>query len=261
MKKVALLGCVLAGLSFGLFSFKQQDCLPESGDLLLTFPRSGTNWTIGVLQTLTKRPVRFLHKPTLKEHLGVNRLGFETDESLPVIYRTHTLYKGIKELDQSQFRLLFTLRNYKECIVKEGKYDAEEFLEAFRSNNDLVEQYFDNLRFFDSGWSDPKTKHLLVYEEIISDPEKVVIDLLKFLGESLDGVPNFFENYEEWNQKMLSSYHEQHKDRGPPSNNQPLFHSKSFPKEVVEEVDGLVQSRFPDLFEKYLKRYQEGNIH
>ena len=35
-----------------------------------------------------------------------------------------------KCLDQSRFSLIFTLRNYKECIVKENRLDANQFLNA-----------------------------------------------------------------------------------------------------------------------------------
>jgi hypothetical protein len=243
---------LIGALSF--FSLREE-FIPEKGDLLLTYPRSGTNWTIGVLQAFSKRPVRFIHKPQLKQHLGLNRLAVPIDESLPILYRTHSVTNAVKKLNQSQFRLLFTLRNYKECLVKEGQFTEKQFLEAVRLRDPLVEMYFENLRFFDQGWKNPETKHLIVYEEVISNPERVILDLLTFFKENLALFPEFFQNYSEWNEKMLSSYHGQHEKKGPSSQNQPIFHTQAFSKETLVEVDALLQERYPDLFEKYLKRY------
>lgn len=257
MKKVCLLLLLLGGLYSILKMYITP--IPTEGDLLLTYPRSGTNWTIGVVQALLKRPVRFIDQPYLKEHPGVNRLKIELDETLPTLYRSHYVDKIVKQIDQSHFRLLFTLRNYKECIVKELQLSADQLLEGFRKRDRKVEMYFDNLRFFESQWHNPKTRHLIVYEEMIKDPKTAVTNLLAFLGENSAGVPAFFEGYEEWNKKMLTSYHEQHADRGPPSNNDPRFHSKNFPKEVLREIDALVEARWPDLWETYLKRYKESD--
>lgn len=188
---------------------------------------------------------------------GVNRLKVEVDESLPIVYRCHHFNPSEHELDQSRFRLMVTLRNFKECIVKDCRYNAEQFLNAVRQDDFRVKRYFDMLYFFDSGWQDPATKHLILYEEIISNPRKCVEELLLFLGEGLENVPAFFEHYDEWNSEMLASYHKQHAYLGAPSNNQPIFHSKDFPKEVLLEVDEIVRERHPDLWEKYLYRYEE----
>lgn len=236
---------------------KKPAFVPKRGDLLMTFPRSGTNWTVGILTSLCKRPVRFIKNPNNDESLGVNRLEVDVDDSLPTVYRSHFLEPGIKRLKQSKFRLMFCLRNYKECIVKHHQFNAQEFLDAIRDRHPKVDKYFEDLQFFDSGWKNPKTKHLILYEEIISKPRKCVEELLLFLGESLKPVPEFFEHYDEWNEKMLASYHEQHGKLGPPSNNEPIFHSKDFPKEVLREVDRIIQERYPDLWEKYLYRYGE----
>ena len=70
-------------------------------------------------------------------------------------------------------------------------------------------------------------------------------------------VPEFFENYDEWNQEMLASYHHQYKLCGPSSNNELIFHSKSFPKDILQQVDSIIKERYPDLWEKYLERYAE----
>jgi hypothetical protein len=253
-----IIGISLFIVSTGsLFGFTEKND-SKNKDVLLTYRRSGTNWTVGVLQAICKRPFRYLDEPDVKEHIGLNRLGVEIDETLPFFYRTHEVSEALKKIKGSKSRLVCTLRNYKECIVKEGQFNAEEFLDAIRQEKPVVKDYFDNLYFFDRTWKN--AKFLIVYEEIISNPKKVVIDLLNFLGESLEGVEEFFENYAEWGDLMLSSYHNQHKDKGPASNNAPIFHSRSFPKEILCEVDRMIQKRYPDLFEKYLKVYAEKEL-
>lgn len=232
---------------------------PRKEVILLTYPRSGTNWTIGILQALCKRPVRFLTNPTYTESLGLNRLGFEVDESLPFVYRSHTASRAVRALDQNSFALVFTLRNFKECIVKQGQFDADQFLDAVLNNNRKVSQYFKNLRFFDSGWKNPETKHLVIYENIVLNPKDEILSLLNFLGEDTSKVPAFFENYDQWNQEMLASYHEQHATMGPPSNNELIFHSKSFPKDLLLKVDQIIKERHPYLWKKYLMQYAEKN--
>lgn len=233
------------------------ECVPnKEGVLLLTYPRTGTNWTIGILQTLCQRPVRFLD-PKIGHPLGENRLGFKVDERLPFVYRSHKVTDKARSLNVPSYSLICTLRNYKECIVKENKYSCEQFVKAVLNNEASVSNYFDNLVFFDSVWKNPQTKHLAVYEEIVLNPQKQITSLLTFLGEDLSGVPKFMDNYETWNKAMLSSYHEQHARRGPPSNNELIFHSKDFPKDQLMIVDKVIKARYPQLWDKYLKRYAE----
>lgn len=248
---ILVLGCLLMG------GAAHADFVPEEGTLLLTYPRSGTNWTIGILQAKCQRPVRFLDHPDLTNCLGVNRLRFKIDNRLPVIYRSHSVTDQVKEINQPSFSLILTLRNYKECIVKENQFTAERFLIAVLKNEKCVSQYFRNLEFFESEWKNPETKHLIVYEEILSNPRKVVISLLTFLGEDISGVPEFFEHYDDWNEAMLASYHKQHAKKGPASNNDPLYHSKDFPKKLLIQVDAIIKKRYPHLWDKYLKRYAE----
>lgn len=253
---------VILMISIFLVGAKNPPSQSVKSAILLTYPRSGTNWTIGILQRLCKRPVYYLGtKDFSKKTLGLNRLGFEIDESLPHIYRIHKLNSNLLNLDQSQFSLLFTLRNFKECIIKRNQYTADQFLKAILDNDHNASFYFDNLRFFDSGWKDPKTKHIIIYEEmILTNPQKGVTSLLKFLGEDVTGVPEFFEkHYQEWNRNMLNSYHIQHAKIGPPSNNEFIFHSKDFPKKLLRQVDVAIQKRYPDLWNKYLKRYAESD--
>lgn len=262
MKKIGFV-CLMFLLSIYSLDSVQTDSLEKrSGEtaskkteaILLTYPRSGTNWTIGILQALCKRTVRWI------DNRGtVNRLDFEIDESLPIVYRTHGVNQRLVKLKQSSYSLIFTLRNFKECVIKETKYTAEEFVAGLLENDPQITKYFDNLEFFDSGWKNPETKHMIVYEEMIQNPQDTIISLLTFLGESLEKVPEFFEHYDEWNAEMLASYHRQHRRKGPSSQNQPLFHSIDFSKESLIAMDKAVQERYPILWEKYLKRYAENS--
>ena len=128
-----------------------QNSLEQEGEIqvLLTFPRSGTNLTLGVLQLLTHKPVE-----SYNPGFEVNRLNLDLDQSKVPLWRAHS-YSHIKHLDPNSNKLLMILRNYKECIVthekkmgKEG-FAAQELRSSVLKNSGGFRGYIDNLRFFD----------------------------------------------------------------------------------------------------------------
>ncbi len=226
---------------------------------LLTFPRSGTNIASCYVQSIAKKPIWFIDQPKPYCHAN-NRLNLQLDYSKTPIYRSHEA-EPLQGLNKQGNKLLFLLRNYKECVhrknhMKNGKHPSnEEFKNLFVDTHPSVKNYIDNLTTYDH-W-DPANRLLIFYEDLIANPLEQVEKILAFFGEP---IPEFVN--EEFLQSVsgeaLEDYHEQHrKTGGSHSKGKDLeFHSKQIPTEYLVEIDERMETQYPHLWEAYLNRYK-----
>ena len=129
---------------------------------LLTFPRSGTNLTCCYIQAATGKPIWFLNQAT-SDLLSNNRLQLRLDPSKSPLFREH-IFEMLNGLNKKGNKLLFVLRNYKECIHRRVKSfnTNNEFKNLFINRDPVVEQYIGNLSTYDQ-W-DPAHRLLIYYK-------------------------------------------------------------------------------------------------
>ena len=233
----------------------------ESREVLLTYPKSGTNLTICTLQILTGKPARtHAQLGTNNDLIGTNRLKLNLDQTKTPLWRTHEASR-IRNLDPNTSKLLFVIRNYKECIMKRQKENISLNFSPTQLRNCIVNSdaefnhYIDNLNFYNS-WPNDETKLIIYYEDLISQPRVEICKILDFFGEQDADVDGFFANYDYWAKRILDSYIKQRGAQHSSGGNKAIYHSKDFPISILQEIDQSVQVRYPVLWEKYLNRYE-----
>lgn len=252
--KITLFILALATCSYGTI-YHPVNPNSEKQYFFLTFPRSGTNLTSCYIQATTGIPIWFLNQVSSRA-ISNNRLGIKLDYSKKPLFRTHTTEK-LQGLNTNGNKLLFVLRNYRECIHRRvTTYDTNEsFKNLFLSNEEVVQQYIENLTAYDA-W-DPLNRLMIFYEDLISNPVKEVAKILTFLEEPF---PDFLDEgfLAAVSKKTLESYHQQHIGTGGSHSKgkDPDYHSKQLPIEYIHEIDAAMEATVPTLWEKYLKRYQ-----
>ena len=226
-----------------------------SRDVILTYPKSGTNLTIGTIQVLTRKPA--------ESYTGsvTNRLELNLDRSKIPLWRTHET-RFIRNLDPNTSRLLLVIRNYKECITKaylQGiNFTPSQVRNCIVNGEAEFNHYIDNLNYYNS-WPNDETKLIIYYEDLISQPRVEICKILDFFGEQDADVDGFFANYDYWSKRILDSYKKQHGAQHSSGGNKAIYHSKDFPISILQEIDRSIQVHYPVLWEKYLNRYESAD--
>ena len=222
---------------------------------LLTYARSGTNLTSCYLQYLTGKPIKFLFDKST--FLAENRLKVPLDYSKSILYRTH-YPKDLKKINNRTNKLLYILRNCKECLYRHNYKEfgsPEEFRDLFTQNDVIVKEYMEGLEIFDN-W-EPSMRLMIHYEDLLTDPLNTVATVLAFFDEPIPANLSV-ELLKEISAKTLASYDKQHKNvGGSHSKGEDLFyHTRKLPLDILREIDAAIESKYPALWNNYLKRYQ-----
>lgn len=240
--------------------------LPLHGSeiLFLSTPRSGTHWCLYCLCTL------------LEKQVVVNRGPLEVDvfqdifshHSQGFIYAAHNP-KDLwikKNADQTDI-LITVVRNYRECLCRNFR-TCSAILEEIRyqatfnwldENKELAliqayNHYFNNLRCFDQ-WN-PQNRLLIIYEDLIQDPRTVLKQILTFfhMKDQEPRIDNFLRNIDFHIERCLQIYEKQGASES--KGRDFLYHTKKLGRENSLFIDREVETLFPHLFHKYLKRYK-----
>jgi Sulfotransferase domain len=228
----------------------------ENAEIFLGYPRSGNNWTMAILQITTQRRILPIHSYDIKFSHVLYSLNFKTNPNKPILYRTHGVHPIMRQINHSKNKLLFILRNYKECIVRECGYDDKELKNSVLTNTGGFQMYINDLIFFDRDWKDSSTKMMIYYEDLISKPRETIEKLLTFFNEPLDNLDDFFDNYDYWKDLVLTKYHEVHNKVPSSGGDKKVFHSKDFSARKLKKIDSHIKETYPDLWAKYLSVYQ-----
>lgn len=233
----------------------KRDLQLESREVLLSYPRSGRTLTRNLIQILTRKPVRRAGELVTK-----SKLGFDLDQKKVPLWPEHDS-KFLPKLDPNTSKLLIIIRNYKECIVRHEKqetgsdFTASQLRNCILNNHDQIRQYIGNLMYYDT-WPNDETKLLIFYEDLIKQPEVEIPKIMDLLGENDVDLDSFFANYEDWTAKILNVYKKNQGTQYSSSGNKDIYHSKNFPVNILQEIDQSIENSYPELWEKYLKRYQ-----
>ncbi|HSH52314.1 MAG TPA: hypothetical protein VK982_11385 [Bacteroidales bacterium] len=213
-------------------------------NLLLSFPRSGNTWVRYFLEFLSKRPtsiglVENCQKGVSKKDAIAIDPAVDFLEKCVVIKR-HRADHDWDNWSSNNCNLLFLLRNPKECIIRHS-----------RDGNDLescIEGFVHCLKFYHNFQG---KKKLISYEQLLQDPKKNILEILKFLDISFDHVDDFFRNFEEHRRKSVRNYGAAFTQG---DKNQLYKHSRMQPKKANYIINQL-KNQNPELFDIYLQKY------
>jgi hypothetical protein len=263
MKKFLL---TLITLPFLLFS--------ESPEILfLSTQHTGTHLSLYCLCNLLGKRVIFNRGPAQDTFFEEELIKFNNFKK-EFIYASHNPKDlWIKKDGEKKDILIVVLRNYRECLLRnhktfqgaineiktEASYNwANKFKALSLTSNH--NHYFNNLRCYDF-W-DPDKRFLIHYEDLILNPEKVLIELAHFLNVNEEILNNFLENFDYHKKFCLEYYDTRFSKSGDISKSKGkdvLYHSKKLGFDKCVTIDSLAKELFPDLFDKYLKRYEIKN--
>lgn len=231
--------------------------------VFMSYPRTGTNWSLASLQVLTNRPITGIGNGIPTHTHSRNRLGLNLSLTKSPIYRTHSLMNR-RDYHNPKLKLLMIVRNYREVMLRHLSLNHSCKMQSISSIAELrkyikmqVTHYLQLIQQFDKR-TDGK-KYYYTYESLLTDPRKTLTQILEFLEEPTDRINAFMENYNVYQQQVLDSYHEQWKSRAGGSMSKgksTKYHVDRAPKSVIKLIDALVKREAgPDIWNKYLACY------
>lgn len=221
--------------------------------ILLSYPRCGNSWLRFCIEAISEQPsypdseyIKSLRNIVEVKGNYILRKEHSLDDPLnldKVSVIDSPMYKNLK--------LILLLRNYKECIIRQGN----DYNDAILGKHKGKYNYMGNIHQFDL-WT--KEKRLLIYyEDLLTHPEKELRKIVAFMGLDENKLNSFMEKYEYYRDSSIQAYHTL-QDPSASKGKDLLYHSRQRPKERMKEWDERIKESHPDMFEKYLKRYAEG---
>jgi hypothetical protein len=158
-------------------------------------------------------------------------------------------------------KVLLLLRDYRECLLRQHPKawrrmgDVFQFLQN-KSLEQPPEWYVDNLQAFDR-FAGPKL--VIYYEDLIAQPDAEICKITEFLGLDQKRAAELIKDYEKHKKSALQNYLEGGHQSVTARLSDVGFHAATHLNAGQRrEFDRFYQTHYPDLFNKYLCRYQVG---
>lgn len=262
--KLLLLAVLCAvALKPSLFSHPYDFSRAQNMQIFLSFPRTGTNWTLAGLQFLTHRRVHYINQyPDLQNRPSVhNKLNVNLSMHKPPIYRTHGFPgKTLKQINREKNQLFMIIRDPVETVIRMfkrnrgGIFDAHQFK---TSHQEIVKKYVELIRILDR-WPE-KTRHYFFYEDLLSKPYTIFSQLLDFLKEPAGQLEDFIQNIDHYSTLTRLAYNKQWKNKsaGSLSEGKCLhYHAKAAEQSIIDTITKAIYKECGErLFNKYLRHY------
>ena len=243
---------------------------------LISFASSGNTWTRYALEYLTKHPSHWHFKGysyetkplreskrqrTLDRGRGVSAMNppfgahysdMGVDFLNPPIIKRHKPWvisesEGSMVLMRKTDKVIFLLRNYQELYFRRRK-------QSYHSDpRTLLVEYFKLIALYDL-WTD-ENKLLVYYEDLIEKPEITFSKMLDFLQVSSEHLEGFLKD-KELHKKRCMEVYSQARGVSKSQGLQALFYSKGANKNLLKRIENELKTKWPKLFQKYLKRYE-----
>jgi hypothetical protein len=181
--------------------------------LLLSYPRSGNHLLRFVAEYITGRPsLGCMHNPQdipiFRNTFPKPVLSHVQPDAEPVFRKSHGFPECVRF---NNLPLVFILRDFRECVTRQVLNQKSPGLLkrlTFQAHNPprperyfaCLTNYLEVLRIYD-GWQQPK--HLIRYEDLITDIASTVRDLGDFLNWNSERVADFIANKDELFQLSL----------------------------------------------------------
>lgn len=227
----------------------------ESINILLSYPRSGANWTRFLIEYFSDWSTMAEHKQeNNKNSYPLHHNFSEIDSTGKSDSRKFYHIHGYK--NHNDTKLILVVRNYKECIVRHNyirhlHITPEIFIDIKQQLTDI---YIKALSVYDKY---PGDKLYIEYENLIDD-ELIKIEIQKicdFLSvtDSKNKINSFMENIDKF-RKLSSVFY---KRLGPTitDGKTRIFHTDKLTLSQQQEMDEIVKD-YPHLYNTYLKKYE-----
>lgn len=237
----------------------------ESEILCLSFPRSGTHWSLYCLSFLLEKNV-IVDRGMAEVRPFKGKLGTLNNGNIYAAHNAKDLW--IQKDHNHKDVLVLVLRNYREAMLRDAaenvkdvvsricSWKAFNYLDNFpnacfiQARNSLI----NNIRCYDK-W-DPDKRILIHLEDLIDDPRKELSKVLKFFDKEhrADILENFLNNIDMHKDVCLGIYGSQGGSKSKGEDH--LYHTKKAGEAGARKIDKVMRESFPYYFEKYLKRYE-----
>lgn len=224
--------------------------------------RSGTNWMFYILQHFSQRKLYHANE-SYGCHREHNPFNFITTTTRPPIIHAHEAWRLQDPLlcapmpvaNSKEDHLIVIVRNPLESAIRQLMhcigYSFQEMIAHYRDKEH--ELLFVNLALFDI-WPSPK-KLLVYYEDLLTQPEKIIPQIVKYIGEPTWKIEEFLDNIEMHKELCLRYYRWRH---GSWTEGKDLtYHSKSLSPEEIQILYRHIKETNPKLWNKYLSRYDK----
>lgn len=206
--------------------------------VLITFPRSGTNWTRYCIEYFSEKPTP-----------GKKRI-YKQDKGTSVIYRTHDI-KNInpvcikngknkpknffKSINESNFsKIILIIRNPLDNYV------------SFNKNYDKLKNFFNNISVYDNFDGEKIIKY---YEDITSDDFNHMLEIIKFIGIDYESkIKNFIEKLQYHKEESIKMYNNNWDNRT--RGNRKILSTNE--KKIILNI---IKKEYTYITKKYLYRY------
>lgn len=233
--------------SYFRMAFPERNC-PKHGyrmfdkPLLASYSRSGTNWIRFIIEDISGLPTP--GKECLHPH-GLDPF---------VVDRSHKAYACMKRHPS----VLMVVRDYRECLLRQHTAlwlqnpKVAEFL-VDRSEQQPPVWYIRNIEAFDRY---PGTKLLLYYEDLVTGPQNEIPRIAEFLALDSARTADFVANIDEKFARSVGVYTSAGRASNTGASKDIRYHAKKHLSDAQQrEFDAFYRERYPELYEKYLKRY------
>jgi len=199
-------------------------------------PRSGISWVRYICREL-------YGLPSISAH--------QEDSPAQLFQKTH----ASEDLIESRF-LLCMVRDYKECLVR---HYADRDIKDIDYVYELGHEGWGYMKYLTvyNDWVGPKL--LLYYEGFMEHPESSISILGDQIGASKEKVLDFINNLEHHQKKSIELYNTKG-DESATQGKKIDHHKYKLSYEQRDTWDKYLDLQYPDLYNKYLKRYAEIKI-
>jgi len=217
-----------------------QGCWRYDLPLLASYSRSGANWVRYTLEYISEQPTP-----------GQVRLYYGNKY---VIDRAHQAYPVMDKYRD----VILVVRDYRECLLRHlaPLWARTQDVVSFLENEAVFQQpswYIRNIAAFDQFQGN---KLLLYYEDLMGKPDSSIRALAGFIGLDKGRTEDFIANIDARKAESVDAY-ERRGHKSQTAGKQADYHKKeNLSDEQAREFDDYYRRCYPDLFSKYLKRYE-----
>jgi len=212
--------------------------------LLLSYPRSGNTFFGFFLKEITQSPN--IHNCVIKAHHNVGKKITNIQLNALIkngyIFKEHHSDECKYVFNKKNDKLIFLIRNYKECIIRN--------IGTKRDIKNACIKYCNNINFFDSYKGD---KVFLYYEDFIFDFKTNFDKVLPIIDYDKNQYINVFNNFKKNKNLILKKYNNTHGSLT--KGKKAIFHSLQLNKNKKLLFDNIIKSKVYN--KKYINRYFE----
>lgn len=222
-------------------------------NILFSHTRSGTNLVMGSIYCLTRKPLAWLRD--FREYRMIDdALKLDLISKDPVLYFSHKCSELINRM-KDQDTMVYLLRNPHELLIREIPDLCAETVQLPKSKIELT-RFITLLQTYELN---KYKKKIIYYEDLISDTESIILDIMKFINETPVFLDDYRVNKEMYFQKIRDIYKVRHQQGGlsfKDGKPQAIHYSKNADPDLLIAIDKELKNMAPELYRKYLTRYE-----